>query len=66
MLAKIDTEQSLSLQSSTPEKIDAVEGDDGVRFTNDGKELAHWSRKGTNVDATDAACGDSFRLVNVA
>ena len=55
LLAKIDTEQSLSLQSSTPEKIDAVEGDDGVRFTNDGKELAHWSRKGTEVDAADAA-----------
>ncbi len=55
LLAKIDTEQSLSLQSPTSEKIDATEGDDGVRFTSDGKELAHWSKKGTEVDAEDAA-----------
>jgi hypothetical protein len=55
LLAKIDTEQSLSLQSATPEKIDVAEGDDGVRFSNAGKELAHWGRKGAEVDATDAA-----------
>lgn len=55
LLAKIDSEHSLSLQSSPQEKIDVAEDSESLRFSSDGKELAHWSKKGAEVDAQDAA-----------
>lgn len=52
---QVDREQELSVADDDTVKIDESAGDGTLEFSSEGRKLASWSKKGSKVDAADAA-----------